>query len=333
MLNNSMKRLIHVTNRDRPEKYNILTFASHERYETQLCKTGHNFYSFNKPEWKKWNESQVSIPSNYHVLPTNRLYEHIEYDFILAQNRFSQLQFANSLSPLLHIPIISLEHTLPTPATHSPDQLNAMRSIPSDINVFISEHSRAEWNIHNNSHIIHHGIDSEIFKPVVGYDKEKYILTVANDFINRDFCLNYSGWQRVTSGTPTRLVGDTKGISQPAASIEELIEEYNTCCVYFNSTTISPIPMSLLEAMSCGCAVVSTATGMIPSIIENGINGFISNDETELRQYIKQLMNDDELRIKVGRNARNTILSMFSEEEFIKNWNNIFNIVYEVSTI
>jgi len=27
------------------EKLNILTFATHERYEENLCKTGHNFYS------------------------------------------------------------------------------------------------------------------------------------------------------------------------------------------------------------------------------------------------------------------------------------------------
>ena len=30
---------------DRSEKLNILTLATHERYEENLCKTGHNFYS------------------------------------------------------------------------------------------------------------------------------------------------------------------------------------------------------------------------------------------------------------------------------------------------
>ena len=27
-------------------KLNILTFPTHERYETMLCKTGHNFYAY-----------------------------------------------------------------------------------------------------------------------------------------------------------------------------------------------------------------------------------------------------------------------------------------------
>ena len=38
----------------KPEKYNILTFSTHERYETQIAKTGHNFYAFNANEMKKW---------------------------------------------------------------------------------------------------------------------------------------------------------------------------------------------------------------------------------------------------------------------------------------
>ena len=82
--------------------------------------------------------------------------------------------------------------------------------------------------------------------------------------------------------------------------------------------------------MSCGSAVVSTATCMIPEIIENGVNGFISNDEEELKSYITQLLQDEELRTTIGKKARETILTKFSEEKFINNWNNIFKKAYEV---
>ena len=82
--------------------------------------------------------------------------------------------------------------------------------------------------------------------------------------------------------------------------------------------------------MACGCAVVSTATCMIPEIIKNGHNGFISNDETEIRKYIDTLLNNEELRKTIGKNARETILSKFSEEKFIDKWNTIFNNAYGV---
>jgi glycosyltransferase involved in cell wall biosynthesis len=88
--------------------------------------------------------------------------------------------------------------------------------------------------------------------------------------------------------------------------------------------------MSLLEAMSCGCAVVTTATCMIPEIIKHGENGMMSNDEDELRKYIEQLLEDEELRNRIGKAARETILHDFSEEDFISNWNKVFYMAYEV---
>ena len=82
--------------------------------------------------------------------------------------------------------------------------------------------------------------------------------------------------------------------------------------------------------MSCGCAVVTTATCMIPEIIDHGRNGFMSNDEDELRGYCKQLLEDEELRNKMGAEARATILAQFSEDKFIQNWNEIFDVAYGV---
>jgi len=332
MINNSVKRIVHMANSTRPEKYNILTFPTHERYETQLAKTGHNFYSFHAPNSKKWNSKQIKPPENYHILPEGQICDYLNYDFILTQSKFWQFQIAQQINPILNIPIISLEHTLPTPQTLNEGQINAMKNMVGDFNIFISEYSQKIWGINHNSKVIHHSVDSELFKPMPEVKKNGCVLTVANDFINRDYCLNYSGWKRVTEGLPVKVVGDTKGLSVSASSTEELVEDYNSCAVYFNSSTISPIPTSLLEAMSCGCAVVSTATCMIPDVIKNGVNGYISNDEGELKGYIKLLMENESLRRSVGESARRTILDKFSEEGFVNVWNNIFHSAYEVST-
>lgn len=331
MINNSVERLVSVANRTKPEKYNILTFPTHERYETQLCKTGHDFYSFHLPNLKKWNSSQIPAPSNYHILPESQICEFINYDFILVQSKYWQYQAAQQINQQLNVPIICLEHTLPTPQTLSKDQIAAMTNMVGHLNVFISRFSMEAWNIKYNTTVIHHGIDTETFKPN-DEEKQDYVLTVANDFVNRDYCLNYYGWQRITNKLKTKLVGETKGLSTSASSTEELVNEYNRCGVYLNSSILSPIPTSLLEAMSCGCAVVSTATCMIPEIIEDGVNGFISNDESELHMRLQQILKDKDLRKSLGENARKTILERFSEDVFIKKWNEVFDITYEVST-
>lgn len=330
MYNNTVSRIIDITNLDKKEKYNILTFPTHERYETSLCKTGHEFYSLNIQNMKKWNSDQTPIPVNYHILPENQICDYLNYDFILVQSKFGQFQLAKDINQQLSLPIVCLEHTMPIPNVMDQSQVQQMRSMSGDLNVFISNFSKKQWGM--DGLVVHHGVDTNTFLQNDSI-KNDCVLTVANDFINRDYCLNYSGWKRITSGMKTRLVGDTKDLSKPAKSVEDLVSEYNSCSVYFNSSTFSPIPTSLLEAMACGCAVVSTATCMIPEVIKNGENGFISNDESELRKYINDVLNDESLRKSLGANARQTIIDMFSEAGFINTWNNIFDKIYEESIL
>jgi glycosyltransferase involved in cell wall biosynthesis len=314
----------------RPDKFNILTFPTHERYETQLCKTNHNFYSFTGDGIKNWNENYAPIPDNYHSLPRNSIYQGIRYDFLLVQSKFGQFQAAQAINERIGVPMIILEHTLPITQLN-PEHVEASRGWVGDINVFISEFSRDEWALIGSpqTEVIHHSVDTSLFKPS-DIEQSPHVLTVANDFVNRDYCLNYLGWQRITEGIQTKLVGDTEGLSESAASTEELVNEYNKAQIFLNTSTLSPIPTSLLEAMSCGCAVVTTATCMIPEVIKHGENGMMSNDEEELRGYIKQLLEDEDLRNKLGAAARETILSNFSEDEFKNNWNRIFDMAYEV---
>lgn len=313
------------------EKYNILTFDTHERYQTQLAKTGHNFYSFRYQNCKVWNETYAKIPDNYYILPDFTIPNGIDFDFILSQSKFGQFQVAKQIQSVFKIPIVSLEHTLPI-LNWPAQQLDMFRQMNGDINVFISEYSCREWQM--NGQIIHHSVDTETFKPLpnegIRSPKKIHVLSVVNDYVNRDYCCNFKGWQRITNGIKTRLVGDTPGLSKAAASIEELVSEYQDAAVFLNTSTVSPVPTSLLEAMACGSAVVSTATCMIPEIIKNGVNGFISNDESELRNYIEKLLSNNELREELGRNARKTILDRFSEENFIDKWNKVFDKAYEV---
>ena len=311
------------------EKYNILTFDTHERYQTQLCKTGHNFYSFRYDGCKEWNDSYAKKPENYHVLPQNSVVSGLNFDMILSQSKFGQFQVASQLNRTFELPLISLEHTLPIP-NWPQQQLEDFKRMVGNINVFISKYSTREWGMNCDNSVIHHSVDSELFKPR-DVDKKPIVLSVVNEFADRDYCCNYTGWQRIVDGFETKLVGScSQGLSKPAASIDELVNEYCSAQVFLNTSTISPVPSCLLEAMSCGCAVVTTATCMIPEIIEHGVNGFMSNNEEELRGYIQQLLDDEELRTKMGNAARETIVNNFSEEEFINNWNNIFKRAYGV---
>lgn len=308
------------------ETLNILCFDTHERCQSQMAKTGHNFYSFRYKDCKVWNTAFADIPENYH--PINNLYEDLEFDFILSQSKFGQLQISRQIQQQLGLPIIHLEHTIPT-SNYSDEQLEFFKSIWGDYNVFISEYARDSWGFdESNSTIVTNSIDHDFFKPIE-VDSDETVFTVQNDFINRDYCLNYQGWRRIINGFSGKILGETQGLSNAADSLEHLREEYNKCAVYINTTTESQMPTAILEAMACGKPVVSTATCSIPSFIQHGENGFLTNDEEEFKGYIQQLLDDKDLRAKIGQAARETVLDVFSQQKYVDRWNNVFRKVYE----
>lgn len=305
------------------KKLNILTFPTHERYENQLCKTEQNFYAFQNDNTKTWNKNYADIPENYLLMPKDSILDYVKFDLILAQERFMQFHLAKRIQQHLGVPILCLEHTVPMPHLMNPEVLTSMKNCVGDVNVFISDFSQKQWGINHNSVCIEHSIDSNKFSNK-NLERHNTVLSVANDFINRDYCLNFSGWQKITEDIEHTLVGDNPGMSEAAKSVEELVEYYNTHSVFLNTSTYSPIPTSLLEAMSCGCAVVSTATCMIPEIIEDGVNGFISNDEEVLKDKVKYLLEKPDKAREMGNKARETIKTRFSEDRFIQEWNTLF---------
>lgn len=320
------------------ESLNILTSCTHEAYESGLTLTGHNFYAYRATGIKDWNAKYRPIPKNYVILDkdlgTNQIPSHVKFDLVLSQNKFGQFQVLSQIANHMHVPLISLEHTLPVPQWDN-NMRNYVKSARGNLNVFISKYSVNQWgfDIYDPTvRVIEHMIDTDFFNPnLIRKDlpgpRNNHILSVVNDWINRDWCCNFSGWTRITKGLPVRVLGDTKGLSETAKSPEHLMMEYSNSRIFLNTSTISPVPTALMEAMSCGCACVTTATCMIPEIIKNGENGFISNDENELREYCKTLLKDEILAKKLGEAARKTIVEKYNKYRFIESWNNLFNEV------
>ena len=312
------------------EPLNILSFPTHERYQTNLAETGHNFYLWQSEGIKPWVEGYAPVPKNTVLLNPEKasaqIPEHIDIDLVLSQNKFGQFSIAEQICQQLNVPMISIEHTLPMESWPL-QQLESLYRMRGNRNIFISEYSRGRWGwSENEADIIHHGVNTELFCPEG--KKQPVVLSVVNDWVNRDWCCGYNLWEHITgypnSQLPLRVIGDTPGLSEAAKSTEELVREYQKSRVFLNTSLISPVPTSLLEAMSCGCAVVTTGTCMIPEIIENGENGFMSNNPEELRGYVDKLLADEKMAAEMGEKARKTILENFGMQKFLNKWNELF---------
>tara|TARA_R110000824_G_scaffold231335_2_gene419130 strand:+ start:13649 stop:14677 length:1029 start_codon:yes stop_codon:yes gene_type:complete len=310
-------------------KLNILTFCTHERYEQSLCRCGHNFYSIKSG--KTWDVDYGNIPDNYFEI--EELPHHVEYDLVLLQTFCNRMQIAAQLKNLLNIPILQHTHVLPDIRHEIDGQIKAFHQpLPVDYRTFISEFNQKAWaSSSENSTFINHGIDTEFWNDEKPIERSPTCLSAVNLWPERDWCCGWELWKstvgyQTSDQLPFTVVGknDQWQLSSAAASLEELKTCYQSSLVFLNTSLHSPVPMSLLEAMACGCAVVSTNTCMIPEIIEHGYNGLLSNDPNELRAHCQDLLNNPNKAFELGQNAKKTIQEKYNLSRFTEDWNRVF---------
>jgi glycosyltransferase involved in cell wall biosynthesis len=83
-------------------------------------------------------------------------------------------------------------------------------------------------------------------------------------------------------------------------SVEQARDIYNSCVIWLSTSQEEGLPGPILEAMACGCAVVSADNLGARELIQNGENGFIVpvGDIGAFLCKIKLLLYDTQLRQK-----------------------------------
>jgi glycosyltransferase involved in cell wall biosynthesis len=101
--------------------------------------------------------------------------------------------------------------------------------------------------------------------------------------------------------------------SIPYHEIKQHIENA-TVCIF--PSFAEALPVSWLEAMALEKAVVASNIGWSNEIIDNGINGFMVNPilHDDFALNIVNLLENDELRRKIEKNARKKIVQVFASE-------------------
>lgn len=83
---------------------------------------------------------------------------------------------------------------------------------------------------------------------------------------------------------------------------------YGLADIFVTSSITEVFPLTLLEAMSCCVPVVGINAPGTGDIIEHEINGLLSkNNLSDFRRKVLQLINNEELRKKLGNNAKGSV--------------------------
>lgn len=83
----------------------------------------------------------------------------------------------------------------------------------------------------------------------------------------------------------------------------------------------------LVESMQFKIPIIATRWNGIPFVVDDNVNGLLVNpeDANDLADKMELLINDDELRRKLGDNGRKKYLENYSIDKFLKNMDNVFS--------
>jgi glycosyltransferase involved in cell wall biosynthesis len=318
------------------DRLQILVFSAHERYEPLLCGLNADFYALSGEHVRKWNEKYSKIPENYTFLKDNRIPDYVVPDLIISHNPFAHIPLGIQYARQYSVPLLNIFHTEPPIGWTKESKLQNNNFFSQCAHhVFITQENLVSWGFSGdkNCTVIEHAIDSELFCEG-NLTRENRILSVGNDFIGRNHELGYDLWKYLTKDLTichVKVIGNTPGLSKPAESIEELVSEYQKSRIFLNTSLRSPIPMSLIEAASCGCAIVTTNMNAIPDFFEHFENAFIFSPQNpeKGKEYLIELIKNPEKCERMGKKAREMVLKRFSMDRFLKEWSNLLENICE----
>ena len=192
-----------------------------------------------------------------------------------------------------------------------------------DAFVVLTREDAESWKGYDNLHVIHNMLSFE--SQEISTCTEKRVIAVGRLDFQKKFDRLVDIWALVNKECPEwelnifgqgvdreclqkqiHLLGLEKVITINPPT-KKIGEEYQKSSIFVMTSTYEGLPMTLLEAISYGLPCVSYPFPCGPrDIIEDGINGYIieEGDKDKFAQRLVELMQNEELRQELGRNAK-----------------------------
>lgn len=167
------------------------------------------------------------------------------------------------------------------------------------------------------------------------------VITFAQDMKHRgEFC-NYDAFVEMTSGFNTKIYGpknESSGeLSGGLQTYNEMKQKMRDARVYvYTGTQPASYTLGFIEAMMTGIPIVAIGSKLatsintannisanlyeIPDIIQNGVNGYVTDDPQQARKYIQALLDDHNLAKRIGAMGRERAISLFGKDTIQLQW-------------
>jgi hypothetical protein len=170
-----------------------------------------------------------------------------------------------------------------------------------------------------------HGVDTEMFRP----RPERGFSSPSGELVLgwAGSLTNHPGKRGVNDFIMPALEG-LKGVTFRLAAREEkwrtqeeMVAFYQGLDAVICASRTEGGPHPLLEASACQIPVISTRVGLAPELIEHGRNGLLVDRTVEaIRDAVIRLRDDQELRLKMGRSAREIVEARWNWDVQARNY-------------
>jgi glycosyltransferase involved in cell wall biosynthesis len=192
--------------------------------------------------------------------------------------------------------------------------------------------------------VIATGVDTELFRPIdknvareiIGVPQDKIVILfgcfgmndtrkgggqLADALLSVSKLIEKQNVAILTFGSEKNIVGSDCNI--PVYNLGEVNDErfmpivYSAADIFVAPSLHDNLPNTVLEAMACGVATVSSRTGGIPDAVTEGEEGLLvtPGNVKELTDAIRITIEKKDLRNKFSFNARKKILGRFAIEK------------------
>ncbi len=308
------------------KRLKILTWHIHGSYLKALAQLEHEWYlpvRPGRPEGYGGRRATFALPEYVHEVAADEVRD-LDLDLILYQSTRNYLvDRCAILSPAQQrLPALYLEHNTPGPGAtdtrHPVDDAGILL-------VHVTHYNRLMWdNGQTPTCVIEHSVSID---PGVTYQGNlERGLTIVNCMQRRPRIAGLDLFQEARRQVPLDLAGmETEALGGLGdLPYQELHTRMAAYRFLFSPIRYTSLPLAVIEAMTAGLPIIALATTELPTVIENGKQGYVSCDLETLIAHMRRLLADPSEARELGAQARATARARFALPRFKNDWDRAF---------
>jgi hypothetical protein len=216
------------------------------------------------------------------------------------------------------LPSIYIEHDPPRP--YPVDTVHCFRH-DRGVLVHVTHYNALNWDAGDMpTRVIEHGVPVD---PRVSYTGEHPAgITVINNLQARGRRMGADLFEWSRERVPLDLIGMQSelmgGLAEvPNSNVAATMAPYR---FFYTPIRYTSLGLALVEAMLIGMPVVGVAATELPTVIVNGVNGFVHTDKERIVDVMRLLIADPALARRWGSAGRKTAQERFGMKRFVADW-------------